>query len=598
MAQVGNGLVHAALHDGAGRESVTVTGPHYDAAPRGLSLTLLGAEDGGQRSNGTWTFSRPRGTPMARATARDAGTGDMRAEVLWFCEPTAPRLWALVSLRSGGISLEADGFRVGGTFPRNAGALCVDSAAGTADWRPWNEGCAVCTTALASWEERTAQALVLEASDPAVADLVADWKAHLLVQQDRRTGLVVPMLGSRTTSLEESMAVVAGLLRLGLWEDAGRVLDAWTSVAERGAGLPRALTADGRAAGGTDDHGWPWLVLGHHWHWRASGDRSRIVAHGERFEDALDCEGRTPSATPTFAAAVRRAISLQAVASFHVSPPGGDQAAGRAGARRWLERFAADVRALDAAFWREGTGRYGAGFGDTPTRRDLAPAVLGLFTGGRRFERHARATADLLADVDDAATVADLVVVESQLRSDGRSRAIRALVEGAVDEGGNGIGNAAAPFDPAVGSDAIDGLLFGLTGTRTKSWGTAPARILPLHLFLPDSLTWFRVRGLARDGWRIDAELRAEERRLTPGERQALARHPALQGMPEEQLEAPLHLLPFRVTLAEDPPAGAWQASVTVGGTSFQRYLKETLPVDEVEIWEPGGHQPWPRARH
>jgi len=429
-----------------------------------------------------------------------------------------------------------------------------------------------------AWSRRTSRALEVRSAWSPLDHLIADSGCDLLIQQDRVTGAMLPMLGDRVARPEDSAGAILGLLRLGFWDEAARVLESWGPVAE-------AIDAGPILASDPDAL---WLVLAHYWHARAADDLRLVDAHWGFLTSCIEHSPLAPNAAREQAMAsstaerVLYAMAIQAMGALEAMRAGPPDAPPSDAAIAWLRHYRDLMPWVDAALADPASGDpfFAPWLGHFPT------GALHDTRIAEDLRRHPPATCT------DSDTLARMVVALSQAHHPQRDAAWHGLVRSA---GRGGMwGSAAAGPSPGQLGRAIDAVACGLMGARTPCWGPTPGQVLPLHLFLPTGLPWWRARNVARDGWRVHVIAEAEERALSPAERQALAAHPELGDA--EALDRH-RLMRGTVHLASENPArGAWQASVTMFGTSFQRYLSRENPVDELELWRPGVRAPWPVA--
>lgn len=140
------------------------------------------------------------------------------------------------------------------------------------------------------WRERLAHTSTYDSDHAHLRDLLRAGPIDVLAQTSARTGLVVPMLGSRIATVRGQNGPMLTFLRYRMWDDARRILDAWWNVARSGKAIPVEIALPDVPSGDVadlDPAAWneldvppgdvgSWIVLQHFWYWRATRDTALI----------------------------------------------------------------------------------------------------------------------------------------------------------------------------------------------------------------------------------------------------------------------------------------------------------------------------------
>lgn len=296
-----------------------------DAAPGGLALRTLTFATPQQQhltrvvqvvNTGAAAIAKvvlrltPEATTRVRGDALQADyVSEMRPGIAYF---------ELSGARADGAGLLAD---VGELGAGNSwtGVLTVSTTTGPeapAEWAPvpaeLERATADAVATLAWWKAKLASTSDFDTDHRKLADLVRDQKVSMLVQRCAQAGAVAPMINYRGVWVRDSIGPMLTFLRFGMWDEARATLKYIYNATRLLNRVPNhvpldldfSLLRDRR----TD---WSkvevpasevpsWIILQHHWYWRATRDISLISEHWPLLDACLKKQERGPDTLMKF----------------------------------------------------------------------------------------------------------------------------------------------------------------------------------------------------------------------------------------------------------------------------------------------------------
>jgi hypothetical protein len=533
------------------------------------------------------TLRRVRRTGVVAFRARDEGAR-VTVRGVAFAEPGRARLWQIVEIEAehGGTErlvasppTEATpGVRIlVGLHDAGGGRRLVvttiepeGAARGRTDLGAAEEAL---ERTLSDWRRRLTHALRFGTDHVLLRDVVADARITLLTMRDAGSGGAWSLDEDAASAGRTPDGVLLAFLRFGHFDDARALLEGESQRAT-------ISSSPTQARQGVD------LLLHHFWYWRTTRDRSSIASRWTLLRACAQALVDADSDRP-FAEAVRALVALRGFAELvDDAEIETEEDAGVA----WNRHAATLAERIEARFFRPDERRF-APEQDRDKTRDLGAALLPYALGwtnpsGARSDEHLRTTcADVRRrglDALSTSTLAQLLIALCERDFDARAEVFDAVLARLVQAYGG------APLRVDTLGQAVDALLFAVSGIRHAAIPRFDATDLRLELRLPRGASFISLQDARKDGRTLEVTLRESIEWMTAEEIEEQRFLPAaLRSDP--QRPHPRHRFRVACLEGEAPPTenGRWRVGLDVAGTLFVRALAPGETIEGAEFARP-----------